>query len=111
MQEVTDVEVLPLQKADQEQPHFRRTNLQEDHATQPQKAQLETQLEKAQKSVHSENPLDSTTVKHEMQLLTEEELLLMAENLTERITSNLKIGRKNLQKRLLPLKQQRMEYV
>ena len=56
MQEVTDVEVLPLQPAVQKELRFRRRDLQENRATQPVKAQSKTQLERAQQSVHTENP-------------------------------------------------------
>ena len=139
MQEVTDVES--------------RTNLPENHATQPAKAQLETQLEKAQQSVlihlHQEQAhlqeadllkakalqpeeaselakalreaLQQEEASQQAETLREElqqeeasqqaEALQQAENLTARTASSLRTGRKKLPKPLLPLKQQKMEYV
>ena len=126
MQEVTDVES--------------RTNLPENHATQPAKAQLETQLEKAQQSVlihlhqeqaHLQEALQqeeasepakalrealqqeealqqAETLREELQ---QEEASQQAENLTARTASSLRTGRKKPPKPLLPLKQQKMEYV
>ena len=148
MQEVTDVES--------------RTNLPENHATQPAKAQLETQLEKAQQSVlihlHQEQAhlqeelqqeeasepakalrealqqeeasqqaealLQAETLREALQQeeaselakalreeLQQEEASQQAENLTARTASSLRTGRKKPPKPLLPLKQQKMEYV
>ena len=101
MQEVTDVES--------------RTDLPENHATQPAKAQSETQLEKAQQSVliHLQQemaPLQEADML-KAKALQQEEASQQAEDLTARTASNHRTGTKKPPKPLLPLKQQKMEYV
>lgn len=49
MQEVMDV--MRLQLAEDQRTDHRRADLQEDHATQPEKAQLETRLMRVRQSV------------------------------------------------------------
>lgn len=75
MQEVMDV--MRLQLAEDQRADHRRADLQEDHATQPEKAQLETRLMRVRQSVDMvEHPqqADSLAVEERLEPAERQEL-------------------------------------